>query len=299
MYSFTADEAKKIEDRFGTVFWNQMGEKLVQCVERWGLGRLDLLPSFSANCVFTCESAEFGQAILKLGPPGRERETEGLALKEYNGRRLCRLYAVDVADGALLEERILPGTPLREETSLEKRLSVFSALVTGMHIIPADTGVYPSYLDWVTRIASYMRGREDNRRLCGHMQKAEVLCRTLWAAHPRRLLLHGDLHHDNILLEESGGYRIIDPKGVIGDPVFELPRFVLNEVGEVLTPGTYERMNTIIISLAELLQVPEIVLRQVFYIETAMAECWNVESSLTPSLEHVELAESLLMEAGE
>ncbi len=299
MYSFTAEEAELIIGRFGRVFWDGLGEKLSRCAERWGLSGLELLHSFSANCVFTCESSSFGKAVLKLGPPSRERTTEALALEEYNGRKFCRMLAVDVEDGALLEERILPGVPLRGEPSLDKGLSVFCGLVAGLHIAPADAAAYPSYLDWVTRIARYMREREGNRRLCGHMQKAEELCLVLWDAYPRRVLLHGDLHHDNILLEQNGAYRIIDPKGVIGDPVFELPRFILNEVGDIITPGTYGRMNAIIISLAERLKVPEADLRKLFYMETAMAESWNVESRLPPSLEHVELAAALLIEAGE
>lgn len=299
MYSFTAEEVDQIIGRFGRVFLDGLGEKLSRCAERWGLSGLELLPSFSANCVFICESSSFGKSVLKLGPPERERATEAKALEEYNGRRFCRLWAANVVDGALLEERILPGASLRKEPSLDKRLSVFSDLVTGLHLIPTDAGAYPTYLDWVTRIARFMQDREDNRRLCGHMQKAEELCRVLWETYPRRVLLHGDLHHDNILLEQNGEYRIIDPKGVIGDPVFELPRFMLNEVGDVIIPGTYGRMNAVIVNLAERLEVPETVLRQLFYIETAMAESWNVESRLAPSLEHVELAWSLLMEAGE
>ncbi|WP_373298360.1 aminoglycoside phosphotransferase family protein [Paludibacterium paludis] len=29
-------------------------------------------------------------------------------------------------------------------------------------------------------------------------------------------LLHGDLHHDNVLFDSSHGWLAIDPKGVIG-----------------------------------------------------------------------------------
>ncbi|MDF2935996.1 MAG: aminoglycoside resistance protein [Paenibacillaceae bacterium] len=299
MYHFTPEEEKKIEERFGRAFLDQMGERLNMCAGRWGLDGLELLPSFSGNCVFTCESAGFGKAILKLGPSGRERSTEALALQEYNGGRFCRLFAADPALGAILEERILPGIPLREEPSLAKRLSVYSGLVTGLHKEPADPGAYPTYLDWVTRIAGYMLGREEYLELSSHMQKAEALCRTLWIVYPRQLLLHGDLHHDNILLNESGAYRIIDPKGVVGDPVFDIPRFILNETEEEVTPDTYGRLNTVITSLAVQLDVPEAVIRQVFYIETAMSQCWNVESGMTPSLAHVELAERLMLEQEE
>jgi streptomycin 6-kinase len=41
-------------------------------------------------------------------------------------------------------------------------------------------------------------------------------------------LLHGDLHHDNILLHDSRDYIVVDPKGVIGPRLFECGRFVHN-----------------------------------------------------------------------
>lgn len=294
MYSFTVNETERIQGRFGNVFWEQLEDKLAWCASCWSLSGLQLLPSFSANCVFTCESAIFGKAILKLGPPSKEWETETSALLEYNGERYCQLFAADADHCAILEERILPGICLREEESLAKRLSVFSRLAAGLHVKPFNADVYPSYFDWVSRISRYMRGRGDYPELCEHMQKAEALCRSLWAAYPRRLLLHGDLHHDNILMEEGGGYRIIDPKGVVGDPVFEIPRFILNEFDEVINSGTYGRINTIIITLAVQLDIPETVIRECLYIETAMAECWNVESRQSPSMDHVALAEALL-----
>lgn len=60
------------------------------------------------------------------------------------------------------------------------------------------------------------------------------------------MLLHGDFHHDNILLSNNGDYVIIDPKGVIGDPVFDIPRFILNEFGDEITTELYKKINGII-----------------------------------------------------
>jgi len=35
-------------------------------------------------------------------------------------------------------------------------------------------------------------------------------------------LLHGDLHHDNVLFDDALGWRAIDPKGVLGEVEFEI-----------------------------------------------------------------------------
>ena len=46
--------------------------------------------------------------------------------------------------------------------------------------------------------------------------------------------LHGDLHHENILTSGKQ-YRLIDPKGLLGDPAFEPSAFMRNAVGEHLS----------------------------------------------------------------
>jgi streptomycin 6-kinase len=42
-----------------------------------------------------------------------------------------------------------------------------------------------------------------------------------------QLPLHGDLHHDNILSSDRG-WLVIDPKGVLGDPAYELANVFIN-----------------------------------------------------------------------
>jgi streptomycin 6-kinase len=35
-------------------------------------------------------------------------------------------------------------------------------------------------------------------------------------------LLHGDLHHDNVILDDDRGWLAVDPKGVIAEPEYEV-----------------------------------------------------------------------------
>ena len=46
-------------------------------------------------------------------------------------------------------------------------------------------------------------------------------------------LLHGDLHHENILIKESQ-FLVIDPKGVIGPLEYEISRFIINPIPDLL-----------------------------------------------------------------
>jgi streptomycin 6-kinase len=155
------------------------------------------------------------------------------------------------------------------------------------------------YADWVARISAYMSKREDCAALYAYMNKANDFCRSLTSTYSRAMLLHGDFHHDNILRRDDGSYAIIDPKGVIGDPIFDVPRFILNEFEDELSEQLYRKINLVIQTFEHLLDIPHTVIRQCLFIETAMGNCWQVEDGATPEacrqlLDNVAFADSLL-----
>jgi streptomycin 6-kinase len=49
------------------------------------------------------------------------------------------------------------------------------------------------------------------------------------------VLLHGDLHQDNILSAGREPWLAVDPKGVIGEPVFEIGALLRNFLPDILS----------------------------------------------------------------
>lgn len=47
-------------------------------------------------------------------------------------------------------------------------------------------------------------------------------------------MLHGDLHHGNILSAQREPWLAIDPKGVIGEPAYELGAWLRNPFPQIL-----------------------------------------------------------------
>ncbi len=86
----------------------------------------------------------------------------------------------------------------------------------------------------------------------------------------RNLLLHGDLHHENILKNENGSYTVIDPKGVIGDPVFDLSRFILDEFRDDLTSEPKDVIIDFVQKLGDSVGIPCEILLRCLYIETVI-----------------------------
>jgi streptomycin 6-kinase len=282
-YRFNQDEIENIINRFGKGFYEKVLRDIETYADKWTLTSFQFIPSYSANLVFKCYSANLGSVVLKIGsPPFREVITEVNTLQEYNGGRFCKIFDDHIESGVMLEECMQPGNTLRDESSLDKRLSVFSSLYKGLHITPIKADIYPTYLEWVYRITEYISKRQDCKELYLHMKKARDICISVSNLYSQKMLLHGDFHHDNILLGHDGEYKIIDPKGVIGDPVFDVPRFILNEFDDEITMETYKKINYIICILERKLNIPKHILKQCLYVETAMGMCWCIEDGSTP-----------------
>jgi streptomycin 6-kinase len=289
----------KIIAHFGENFYAKVVVDLGKYAELWGLSGFEQVDHYSANCVFKCMSVKYGMCILKISNRPDYAEHEYNALKEYDKGLFCKLYEADVTNGALLIERIMPGAPLRAEENLDKRLDVFCELSSNFHVEPANKSIHSTYMDdWVSKMTGYMSNRKDYEFLYSKMAKAEQICRDLWAKYPDRVLLHGDLHHNNILLGKDGQYRIIDPIGIIGSRIFEISRFIVNEfpVGTDIDDSHYEKFAYVAGVLSAKLSVPEKDIRRLFYIETCMLNCWKVQGGKEPRIYRILFAEKILGE---
>ena len=288
-------DENKIIKHFGEEFYIKVLNDLECYAYLWGLSDFNQVDYYSVNCIFKCFSEKYGMCILKIGRPSIETQTEYHTLREYNDSgKFCKVHEADINNGVLLIERVIPGTQLRNEPCLEKRLELFYELSYGLHIEPVYKTVYPTYLGWVTRITEYMSSRTDYKLLYEKMIEAEEICKNLCDKYPNEMLLHGDFHHDNILLDTNKQYRIIDPKGVIGDSVFDIPRFILNEFDDEHNEDFINKFTYITKSLSAKFNIPEYDVRCLTHVEMCMANCWNVESAEEPDIGAVLFTEKMM-----
>ncbi|GAA4154194.1 aminoglycoside phosphotransferase family protein [Leifsonia shinshuensis] len=81
----------------------------------------------------------------------------------------------------------------------------------------------------------------------GMFRRAEEEARALLAAPAGDVVLHGDVHHGNVLDFGTDGWLAIDPKHVHGDPAFDFANILCNPDPEVaLAPGRFERTVAVI-----------------------------------------------------
>ena len=262
-YEFTETQTDRIIKNWGQEIYLKILRDIEIYSKKWKLFDLVFHEYFSINAIFFCKSEIYGDCVLKIGSNEQDELffREYNMLREYNGRRFVKAYESDIdieeRKKAMLIERCIPGKRLTEEKSLEKRLAVFTELYNGLHIEPKNPGIYESYVKQVRDMEAEV--------LNAYIQKAKDLCFEIIKTYGKEMLLHIDIYGDNIV-SDNEGYRIIDPKGIIGDPIFETGQYIFAECCEnSIQPENIEIMFNY---LEKSINIPDNILRQCFYIET-------------------------------
>jgi streptomycin 6-kinase len=259
-----------------------MNEQMEYAMNLWNLHDFRTVYEREQSAVWYCQSADFGPVVLKWNRTG-QLDSEYRMLSRLQGRGCCKVYGYDIDRGLLLEERILPGTVLREEASPEKRVAVLASVFREIHL-PQDDG--ETYLAWLDRACTFCTAGDVPGDLARLAQKAREICAYLFEKYPERVLLHGDLHHDNLIHKSDGSYAVIDPKGVVGPEILDLPRFLLNE-GDF---GGSDHMDKVISLVCQACGYPEEDLRQALFMEAVLANMWCVEDGVPPRERWLELS---------
>ena len=248
-----------------------MSDILSDCAKRWNLRQLTPLFRRPEKAVYSAESPELGAVILKIDSDRQQLYKEHEMLIRMGAPESCRVWDYCPEDGCMLLERILPGTPLRAVSCPTQRVQAFCAVFDRIHT-PADAG--KTYLDWLDGICQSCETLPAAAPFREDAQKARTICREMFEKYPQWFWLHGDLHHDNLLLRTDGSYAAIDPKGIIGPAILEIPRFLLNE------PASDVAETLSLLSAA--LGYPESDLQKLLYMETVLANVWCIEDGIAP-----------------
>lgn len=177
--------------------------------------------------------ADGSPAVLKLGVPQAGHLTvEAAALRLFAGHGAVRLLEYDAGRGALLLELADPGTPLRTlvpERDEEATAILIDVMRRVHRPVPADCPL-PELVDRERdSFSGYLRTHPADSPLPRDLvQRAGRLFEELCASATERVVLHGDLHHDNVLRSRREPWLAIDPHGVVGDRGYEVGAMLYN-----------------------------------------------------------------------
>lgn len=214
------------------------------CEQRWSLKIALPFPQLSYNFVAPAQQPDGTEVVVKLGVPHPELTREIDALRFYAGQGAVRLLEADSAQGMLLLEHLQPGTLLSLLTDDEEATSIAASVMRQMwrpapavhHFIPVN--------DWA---AGFHRLRKQFGGTTGPLpsnlvEQAEAIFADLLDSSADPVVLHGDLHHDNILAGQRQRWLAIDPKGVIGEPAYEVGALLRNPIPQLLEIPNLERV---------------------------------------------------------
>ncbi len=194
---------------------------ITRLADRWGLTLGEPFDGGVASLlVAPAVTADGEDAVLKVQKPHRESEHEAAALELWDGDGAVRLLAHDPDEHALLLERCVPGTPLAA-AGAEGALDVFVGLLLRLWK-PAGAPFRPLAEEaawWVEYLPSTWEqaGRQFERRL---LDAALDALRELPATQREPVLLHQDLHGENVLAAQREPWLAIDPKPLVGEREF-------------------------------------------------------------------------------
>ena len=159
-----------------------------------------------------------GDVVLKIQWPHRESEHEADALELWQGDGAVRLLARDDERHALLLERCRPGTFLRE--------NALEVLVELLPRIWKPAGAPFTSLEdeaawWVStmRLDWQLAGKPFEQTL---LDTAISILEELAPTQGEQVLVHQDLHPDNVLAAQREPWLVIDPKPLVGEREFAL-----------------------------------------------------------------------------
>jgi len=269
----------------GLAWLKRLPTILTNCEQRWGLtiAHPFTYQTYAYHYVAPATRSD-GQAVaVKVHAPTNEFPYEAEALRLYDGHGMARLLDYDMDDKVLLLERLLPGTPLLTLEGDEKATSYAAGVMRKLWRPVPASHAFPSVADWGR---GYQRLRQHYASGSGPfpaalLAEAESLYTEMNASMTEHVLLHGDLHHENILAAEREPWLAIDPKGLVGEPAYETGSLLRNRLPDMhnLAQARSVLARRIDI-LAEALELDHTRIRNWAVAQAVLSLWWDVEDSV-------------------
>jgi streptomycin 6-kinase len=220
----------------GRAWLDHLPTILLACEERWNLTIGAPIENLSFNYVAPAVLADGTTVMVKTGLTD-EFPSQPKALHHFNGHGMVRLLDYHEHDAVMLLERLKPGTSLRTIEDDEVAIAAAADVMRKLwRPLPQQHYPFPTVRDWGNGFARLRKLYAGNTGPFppALFDKAEKLYAELSTSMAEPVLLHGDLHQDNILSAGREPWLAIDPKGVIGEPAFETGALLRNFWPDIL-----------------------------------------------------------------
>jgi streptomycin 6-kinase len=222
------------EGEAGEAWVADLQARLEALLERWTLTVAGATMFGYVAVVVPVRGADGVPAALKVSYPDDESASELPALRAWHGAGVVGLRRHDETGFAMLLEWLDPQRSLFS-VPVEHGVDLIGRLLRRLHATPAPPGV-PRLAEesrrWLQTVPRdwdrHCRGQD--RRL---LDAALATFRDL-GPEAGETLLHRDLHYGNVLAGVREDWLAIDPKGMAGDPAYDVLPAVWNRLDTLL-----------------------------------------------------------------
>ena len=213
----------------GEMWLDTLPQIISELEKQWSIKAGNHFRNLSYNYVANATLSNEKVAVLKIGLPLTDVEIYGEAayLQAVDGNGAAKLLEFDRERQAILLERVAPGSNLRSVYKKEQSKAVTTAIRVLKKIlrpVTADTKDFvqlDAWFDGLKRAAGTKFPQEYAERALEFYTELSTDTKNIF-------LLHGDLHHDNILSATREPFLVIDPKGMVGHVGYDIGVFLNN-----------------------------------------------------------------------
>lgn len=236
-YSLSLSTAfrSKISNTFGDQgqqWLKQLPELIKQCEKQHAIKIEKVLDDLSYNYVANAIDDSGQPLIIKIGVVNTGFSNEIDALTAMAGSGVVKLIHADKTLGMMLLEKLIPGKTLATVTNDNEATTIACSLMQQIVQAVPENHEFKTTQDWFKRFDKKVDSSYISTKL---IDKAQVIARELHQSISKYMLLHGDLHHFNILSAQREPWLAIDPKGVIGEHEFEVSALMRNPIPDIVT----------------------------------------------------------------
>jgi len=262
----------------GKEWLNDLPQIIEELSASWSLEVENSFPNLSYNYVAPCVCEGSIEAVLKIGLPEEKPEifNEADFLRVSNGAGTVKFLKFDKKHRALLLEKLSPGKHLKEIFCGNEPQATKIAIdvMRKLWRKPFANSEFRRLEDWFKGLDK----AENTDFPQEYVGKAQGFFFELNSS--QKFLIHGDLHHENILSAIREPFLAIDPKGIIGDISYEISVFLNNHLWWLASePDLGEKLNDAVRQFSEAFAIEPQDLRKWAYAQMVLSAWWTFEEN--------------------
>ena len=263
----------------GKIWLETLPQIIANLEDSWSITAGKHFRNLSFNYVATATLPDGEPAVLKIGLPLDDVEIFGEAkyLQTLDGNGAARLLQFDRKAQAALLERLQPGATLKSVCKKDQSRTVqvtIDILKRIIRPVPSDQSDFVQLDRWFSGLKRHAGTNfpED------YAVKALSFYEELSQDTKNIFLIHGDLHHDNILSAKREPFLVIDPKGIIGHIGYDIGVFLNNHHNWLEWNTRLEgKLDKAVADFASAINIGEMEIRKWAYCQMVLSWWWTFD----------------------